>query len=414
MFDDDVRHPLYLFHVIRCSFDRYVLLSSCWYGFTVAIGSSSYQVLSTCSDARTVSKWLLAVGALQLLGLLLVTSLRDRRQSLQIRWVFVMKAAQAVLALLNCLALLAAIAVLTVHVSRYYHSSGLSSSCPSTRSFLLVTAAVAIPMSFLSALFHVWLLLALMYQRLVFMTPPTKSIQDRERDALTWVRSRTGAIIPTLLIVPPSVDVSRCQPGVFPASCVLLYSHGNAMDLSDTVYVLRAFAESLDCACLGYEYVGYGMCAGSASEDECNAAIEAAYDCLIAYHHAVPSQIILYGRSLGTGPSTHLAHLLQSNLGGMVLQSAMQSVLRAAVPCLWWTPWCDMFASCDLLSELTLPVLLLHGKKDTVVRFSHAERMYELLSADSRFPPLWVADGTHDNMPKPWVSQPRAPVQHVL
>ena len=396
MFDDDVQHPVY-------SFDRYVLLSACWYGFAIAIASSSYQSLSGCSDAREVSEWLLAVGCVHLLGLVLLSLLRDRRLSLQVRWVFVMKATEAALALSCYLALLALTVVLTVHMSHYFSSSE-PPPCPPTHSFLLITAAIAIPLSFLAALFHLCCLILLVYHRLVFLRPPSKTFQDdRERDALTWVRSRTGAVIPTLLIVPPSVDLSRCEAGVFPASCVLLYSHGNAMDLSDSVYVLRAFAESFDCACLGYEYPNYGICAGSASEDECNAAIEAAYECLIAYHHAQPSQIILYGRSLGTGPSTHLAHLLQSSLGGVVLQSAMQSVLRAAIPCLGCTLWCDMFASCDLLSELTLPVLLIHGECDTVVPFSHAQRMYELLSADSRFPPLWVADGTHDNMPKPWI-----------
>ena len=404
MFDDDIQHPLYLFNLIRCSFDRYVLLSACWHGFTIAIASSSYQSLSGCSAGRAVSEWLLVVGCLQAFGLLLLSSLRDRLRSLQIRWVLAMKATQTALALIDYLALLAVTVVLTVHVSHYYSSDGLSaaaSSCPPTHSFLLITAALAIPLSFVAALFQLACLLGIVYHRLVFARPQTKTFEDGiERDALTWVRSRTGAIIPTLLIVPPSVDLNTCQPGVFPASCVLLYSHGNAMDLSDSVYVLRAFAESFDCACLGYEYPGYGICCGSASEDECHAAIEAAYNCLVAYHHADPSQIILYGRSLGTGPSTHLAHKLQSNLGGIVLQSAMQSVLRAAIPCLRWTLSCDMFASCDLLSELTLPVLLLHGVLDTVVPFSHAQRMYELLSPDSRFTPLWVADGTHGNMPK--------------
>ena len=403
MFDDDVQHPYYLLNLIRCTFDRYTLLSACWNGFSVAIAASFYQQLVDCSDGRTVSVWLLVVGCLQLFGLWLLGSLRDRRRSLQVRWVFATKATQAGLAVLDYLALLAVTVVLTVHVSHYFSSSAsISASCPSNHSFLIFTAAISIPFSFIATLFQLVFLAHLLYHRLVFMRPPTKNFQDTpERDAITWVRSRTGAVIPTLLIVPPTVDLSRCEPGVFPASSVVLYSHGNAMDLSDSVYVLRAFAESFDCACLGYEYVGYGMCAGSPSEDECNAAIEAAYECLVSYHHAQPSQIILYGRSLGTGPSTHLAHLLQSNLGGLVLQSAMQSVLRAAFPCLQRTLWWDMFASCDLLSQLTLPVLLLHGALDTVVPFSHAQRMYALLSEASRFPPLWVQDGTHDNMPRP-------------
>ena len=209
--------------------------------------------------------------------------------------------------------------------------------------------------------------------------------------------------MPTLLIVPPTTDLSLIERGHFPCHTALLYAHGNAMDLDDSVYVLRAMAETFDCAVLGFEYAGYGMCEGSASEEGCNAAIEAAYTALVHYHHAQPAQIILYGRSLGTGPSTHLAHLLSSDLGGMVLQSPMLSVLRAGCPCIRRTLPCDLFPTCDLIPSLTLPVFLLHGQKDTVVPFSQALVLQSLLSPASMFPPLWVADGDHHNMPKPWL-----------
>ena len=191
MFDDDVHHPLYLFGLVRCSFDRYVLLSACWDGFTIAIAASSYQSLHDCSDARTVSVWLLVVGCLQALGLLLLGSLRDRRLSLQLRWVFVMKATQTALALLDSLALLAVTVVLTVHVSHYFSlnlsSTAVSPFCPSTHSLLLITAALAIPLSFIASVLHLVCLLFIVYHRLVFNRPPTKTFQDdRERDAITW------------------------------------------------------------------------------------------------------------------------------------------------------------------------------------------------------------------------------------
>ena len=399
---------------LKCSWDRYVLCTALWCGWSLAIASSAFHFaqspstvlaaapfLLPCTDATDLARWLLSISCLQLLSLAVVSSLRDRRDSLQETAVFVLKGTMAVVLLLALLPALALTIVLAVSLSAYSSSSSASCLAPSA-SFLFVTSAVSVPLSALASLTSLYALLSIVYARLIFMQPPVKRLSStQEADAITWIRARNGVVIPTLLIVPPTVDLSLTVPGLFPCSTVLLYSHGNAMDLGDSVYVLRAMAETFDCAVLGYEYAGYGLCQGSVSEDGCNAAIEAAYHCLVDYHHAQASQIILYGRSLGTGPSTHLAHTLQSALGGMVLQSPMLSVVRAGCRVVGRTLPFDLFPTVDLIASLTLPVFLLHGEKDTVVPFTHALALQALVSPASAFPPLWVADGDHHNMPKP-------------
>ena len=403
------------------SWDRYVLLTAVWTCWSVAIGAASVHsqhspllpaalltsAIPSCDDATDLAQWLVSIGCLHLFSLALLTSLRDRRHSLQLRVVFACKALQAALLLLSILACLALTSVLAHSLSSYSPSS--SPLCPpSPSSFLYLTSALSVPLSYLTSLTSTLHLLHLIYHRLTFASPPTKPSPTQPPDTITWVRHHpTGLLIPTLLIIPPTTDLSLLHQHTptFPCSTVLLYAHGNAMDLDDSVYVLRAMAETFDCAVLGFEFAGYGHCQGSASEEGCNAAIEAAYTALTDYHHVQPESIILYGRSLGTGPSTHLAHALHSQLGGVVLQSPMLSVLRAGCPCYGSqrTLPCDMFPTCDLLPSLTLPVFLLHGQRDTVVPFSHALQLQSLLSPQSSFPPMWVADGDHHNMPKPWL-----------
>ena len=66
-----------------------------------------------------------------------------------------------------------------------------------------------------------------------------------------------------------------------------------------------------DCNVLAYEYCGYSVAEGEPSEQNCYECIQAAYDYLtgmksstsqaVAKDAVDPAQIVLFGRSLGTG-----------------------------------------------------------------------------------------------------------------
>ncbi len=86
---------------------------------------------------------------------------------------------------------------------------------------------------------------------------------------------------------------------------VILYFHGNAGDLSTWQYIMADFAQ------LGYDvmiidYRGYGKSTGTLSEEGLYADADAAYEYLIGKGFAA-QQIIIYGRSVGTGVATDLA-----------------------------------------------------------------------------------------------------------
>ena len=59
--------------------------------------------------------------------------------------------------------------------------------------------------------------------------------------------------------------------------------------------------------CVSYDYPGYGHSSGKPSELGCYEAIDAVFTKLIQDKEIFKNQIVLWGRSLGTGPSCYLA-----------------------------------------------------------------------------------------------------------
>ena len=89
----------------------------------------------------------------------------------------------------------------------------------------------------------------------------------------------------------------------------LLFSHGNAEDIALHLPFVTAFAHRTGADVFSYEYVGYGPSRFKdcvPSERGCYRAINAAWDYLVA-KGVEPSSIVVYGRSIGTGPSSRLS-----------------------------------------------------------------------------------------------------------
>ena len=88
-----------------------------------------------------------------------------------------------------------------------------------------------------------------------------------------------------------------------------------------------------------------------------------------------PAEIVLYGRSLGSGPTVDLASRLAQEcppvrINGVLLQSPLSSAIRTqCCSCCAITLCCiDMFKSVNKADKIECPVLILHGTEDVVVR----------------------------------------------
>uniref|UniRef100_J3LAE6 Serine aminopeptidase S33 domain-containing protein n=2 Tax=Oryza brachyantha TaxID=4533 RepID=J3LAE6_ORYBR len=178
------------------------------------------------------------------------------------------------------------------------------------------------------------------------------------------------------------------------ARLTLLYSHGNAADLGQMFELFVELSAHLNVNLMGYDYSGYGQSSGKPSEQNTYADIETVYRCLVETYGASEENIILYGQSVGSGPTLDLASRLP-RLRAAVLHSPILSGLRVMYP-VKHTYWFDIYKNIDKIPLVRCPVLVIHGTADEVVDCSHGRALWEL--AKVKYEPLWVKGGNHCNL----------------
>ncbi|KAJ4973276.1 hypothetical protein NE237_006450 [Protea cynaroides] len=175
------------------------------------------------------------------------------------------------------------------------------------------------------------------------------------------------------------------------ATSTLLYSHGNAADLGQMYELFIELSIHLRVNLMGYDYSGYGQSSGKPSEQNTYADIEAAYKCLEENYGAKQEEIVLYGQSVGSGPTLELATRLPQ-LRAVVLHSPILSGLRVMYP-VKRTYWFDIYKNIDKIPLVNCPVLIIHGTSDEVVDCSHGKQLWELCR--EKYEPLWIKGGNH-------------------
>jgi len=190
-----------------------------------------------------------------------------------------------------------------------------------------------------------------------------------------------GKIISTLLFQPPAKPTYLSSkkyfwitntndikiPVIFlrqdKARYTLLYSHGNAEDLGMIYNYLVEISELLNVNILAYDYSGYGLGGRridniekkvEPSEQNCYIDIEGAYEYLTKVELINPSEIILYGRSVGSGPTCYLARRLNAagmKVAGVVLHSPFVSVCRVVLDCGIEMPY-DIFPNVSRIKDV--------------------------------------------------------------
>ncbi|XP_010257891.1 PREDICTED: protein ABHD17B [Nelumbo nucifera] len=178
------------------------------------------------------------------------------------------------------------------------------------------------------------------------------------------------------------------------ASLTVLYSHGNAADLGQMYELFTELSLHLCVNLMGYDYSGYGQSSGKPSEQNTYADIETVYRCLEEIYGAKEEDVILYGQSVGSGPTLDLATRLP-RLRAVVLHSAIMSGLRVMYP-VKRTYWFDIYKNVDKIPLVTCPVLIIHGTADEVVDCSHGKQLWELCK--EKYEPLWLKGGNHCNL----------------
>ena len=190
------------------------------------------------------------------------------------------------------------------------------------------------------------------------------------------------------------------------ATQTILFSHGNAEDLGMMFERMKELAKKLSVNIMAYDYTGYGMSlprGEKPSENMCYRNIDAAYQYLTQERQCPPSSIILYGRSLGGGPSCYLAAktaMQGQSVGGLILHSAFLSVYKVVTDMngLDMRLVGDMFNNEKRAKNIRCPTIIIHGKRDLVVPFWHAPRLLGSIPAEFRWKPMFVEDLGHNSI----------------
>jgi pimeloyl-ACP methyl ester carboxylesterase len=193
----------------------------------------------------------------------------------------------------------------------------------------------------------------------------------------------------------------------------LIFSHGNAEDLGNLEYYV-ALAAEVGADVVAYDYSGYGMstsrreyevehngapemaeagCGISSgpkkermepSEADCFACADAVYDYVRHMANVPDADIVVVGRSLGSGCATHLA-TQHPAVHALILLSPLKSCANVVGPVAGFllTPIDMMRNSAKLHKLISTPVLIVHGTEDRVIPFAHAEALEMLLRKDA-------------------------------
>jgi alpha-beta hydrolase superfamily lysophospholipase len=166
----------------------------------------------------------------------------------------------------------------------------------------------------------------------------------------------------------------------------ILHLHGNADSaFSDEQLRHCQNLKQLGFSVLGFDYRGFGLSAGVASEAHMDQDAEAALAELIK-RGVSPTHIIIWGHSLCSGPAVLLAS--EHSVAALVLFGAFTSIPDAAQDTYPYLPvkWIASirFSSIDLIPRVHVPVLIAHSATDTVIPLRHAERLYAAANEPKR------------------------------
>jgi len=188
------------------------------------------------------------------------------------------------------------------------------------------------------------------------------------------------------------------------AKYTVLLSHGNAEDIGLMAGFIRSLSAQLGCSVFAYDYPGYGASSGQTSENQLYRAIEACW-CELRQKFGVPAKrIILYGVSIGSAPTVHLASKFGKKFGrgsphtpaGVVLHAPLSSGLRVLRPQTSVTLCCDPFANISRIEGITVPTLVVHGTDDEVISVDHSYKL--VAKCPEAVTPLFIETATHNDL----------------
>jgi len=215
--------------------------------------------------------------------------------------------------------------------------------------------------------------------KLVFPAPAPSYGKDSFKKHLCWIPWNEA-------VSPDRVDDDKYADGIpcmwLPApraAGVILFCHGNAEDLGMSFAFVRHMRDQFKMNVLAVEYPGYGLISHvPSSEAACKEVVLTAFRFVLDELKVAYEQIILFGRSIGSGPAIWLASRFP--VGGLILVAAFASinqVIRSLVGSLVSKVFLERFPNIQLIGNVSCPTLFIHGEKDSLVPPSQSVALFK-------------------------------------
>ena len=180
-----------------------------------------------------------------------------------------------------------------------------------------------------------------------------------------------------------------------PKQKLVLYFHGNHTNIN------RYAKHAINFTSRGYDvwmcdYPNFGKTTGKLTEEILYKEAEAFY--ALAKQQYADSDIVIYGKSFGTGLASYLAS--KTNAQQVILETPYNSFVDVAkqwgfmYPCEWMVKY--KIPSYDYLSKTKQPITIFHGTKDGTIYYSNASKLKTQLKPSDNF--ITIEGGEHNNI----------------
>lgn len=178
-----------------------------------------------------------------------------------------------------------------------------------------------------------------------------------------------------------------------PGKPVIIYFRGNVQSFSREFVRFEAF-EADGFGFLSFDYRGFPGSPGELSMQHVQEDALAAFD----WAKAKGAPIVLWGRSLGSGPSTYVAS--ERDADALFLETPFDSAAAVARDRYPWLPvdWLtiDRYPVDQWILKVQEPVFVAHGTNDHTIADYHGRRVYDLAPNKAG---IWIEEGAdHDDL----------------
>jgi predicted alpha/beta hydrolase family esterase len=151
---------------------------------------------------------------------------------------------------------------------------------------------------------------------------------------------------------------------------------------------------------ISYDYSGYGESQGKPTENVIYNDIEEVVNFIRKGLHIKLSNVVLFGNSLGSAVSVHIATKRKyKNIKGVILLSPIASGIKSVSQSVQISrddlETLDVFSNISKIREVTCPVFIIHGEKDQVIPI---EQVKEMSKQIGRLYEWYPKDGDHNNI----------------